>query len=340
MNFLLNISTYSDDLELINHDWASAEKLLAETGFSGFELYPVGKDYPYQSIPTELIGGVHLRFFIMLEAIWRNDRAKLIEIFGDEETVRTFYGGTTRDAIVDCYRHQLELAHQFHVPYVVFHPVHYELDYVFNWQPPWKMESTLALSAEVLNAVLAETPYQGWVLLENLWWPENFRLDSTSEIDFLLGQIDYAKTGIVLDTGHLLNKNQSLGTEREGIEYLLNEIKSLGRHRDLIKAVHLTKSISRDYVRQTKGQTFNGEQDFWKKLSIAARHVRQIDQHNAFEDAAIAELFELISPDHVVFEFAYRSISEWKEKIALQKKALGSIFQTCITSSTPHFSSE
>jgi len=326
MNFLLNISTHNSDLALIEHDWTNAKKFLQTTGFAGFELYPVGTVYPYKSIPTELIGGVHLRFFIILEPIWRNDHAKLMEIFGDEDTVRAFYGGTTQEAIVECYRHQLELAHQFNVPYVVFHPVHYELDYVFNWQPPWKMKSTLELSAEVLNAVLADTPYQGWVLLENLWWPENFRLDSTREVDFLLSRIDYSKTGIVLDTGHLLNKNQAIRTEREGIMYLLSEVESLGQHRSLIKAVHLTKSLSGDYVRTPQPEPFKNAKTFWEKLSIAARHVRQIDQHNAFEDAAIAELFDLISPDHVVFEFAFQSMPEWEKKIALQKKALGSVF--------------
>lgn len=322
MNILLNISTYRTDLEILGHDWQNAQKLLTQFGCQGFELYPVGQNYPYQTIPEALIQGLHLRFFVILDPIWCNDQKRLLEIFGSHENITQFYGGSTQSAIINYYRHQLELATMFDVPYVVFHPVHYELAYVYNWNPPWDIKATMALSVDVINTVLEGSSYKNWVLYENLWWPGNFRLDAPWEIDYLLSHTRHPKTGIVLDTGHILNKNHSLKTEKEGIGYLLNQVETLGERKAHIKAVHLTKSLSGSYVKQTLAQEFSPELNFWEKLGQATQHVRQIDQHNAFEDQAILGLFDLIEPEHVVFEFAYRSLEEWQHKIGLQMNAL------------------
>jgi len=135
MQFLLNISTHKSDLLIAGPEWADARALLQRTGFNGYELYPV-EGYDFNSIPSEIIGGIHLRFFVMLRQIWQNDREGLLRMFGNEENVMAYYGGMDREAVLSCYRSQFELAAHFRVPYVVFHPVHYELDYVFNWKPP------------------------------------------------------------------------------------------------------------------------------------------------------------------------------------------------------------
>jgi len=327
MRFLLNISTHSRDLEFAGPQWRQASALLQETGFDGFELYPVS-GYDCGSIPPHLIGGVHLRFFVMLRQIWQNDYQGLLRLFDTEDNIRMYYGGTTRDAVVKCYRDQLALAHTFAVPYVVFHPVHYELDYVFNWQPPWTWQETIDLSAEVINEALQGSSYKGWVLFENLWWPGNFRLDSTREIDRLLDRVNYARSGIVLDTAHVFNKNQDLRTEEEAIAYLLRQVDSLGQYRHLIKAVHLCKSLSGDHVRSgmRAPDPFRGARTFWDRFSLALDHVQGIDVHDAFDHPSIGGLFERIDPDHVVFEFSFRSMQEWRSKIERQKIALGDVF--------------
>jgi len=327
MRFLLNISTHPSDVELAGPDWQQAAALLDETGFDGFELYPVG-GYEFSRIPAGLIGGVHLRFFVMLRQIWRNDIQGLLELFDSEENVRMYYGGTGRDAVVGCYRDQLELARAFGAPYVVFHPVHYELDYVFNWQPPWTWQETVDLTAEIINEALQASRFDGWVLFENLWWPGNFRLDSTQEIDRLLERVDHERSGIVLDTAHVFNKNQDIRTEEEAVAYLLRQVDALGEYRRLIKAVHLCKSLSGEHVRagMRAPDPFRGAKTFWDRFSLALDHVRNIDVHDAFDNGAIARLFDRISPEHVVFEFSFRSMEEWRSKIERQKRALGNVF--------------
>ena len=325
--FLLNISTHANDLLLAGEEWHDAASLLNETGFDGFELYPVG-GYDYNAIPGNLVGGIHLRFFVMLKQIWRNDTKGLIDIFGDGDTVRHYYNGCDRQAVIDYYRKQLDLAVTFDCPYVVFHPVHYELDYVFNWQPPWKWEEMVDLSAEVINEVVRETRYKGWILFENLWWPGNFRLDSVKEIDRLFSRLEYDKPGLVLDTGHILNKKHSLREEGEAIAYLLKEVDRLGGYRELIKAVHLCKSLSGEYVTESmkRSDPFDGAESFWDRFAVAVKHVRQIDIHDAFDHPSIAGLFETIEPEATVFEFSFRSREEWVDKIQRQKQSLGKVF--------------
>ncbi len=327
MRFLLNISTHAQDLSLAGKDWQDASTLLQETGFDGFELYPVG-DYDFDAIPKELIGGIHLRFFVMLKQIWHNDTKGLLDIFGDNDTLRHYYGGCDRQSVIDYYRKQLDLAVTFGCPYVVFHPVHYELDYVFNWQPPWRWEDTVDLSAEIINEVVRDSAYNGWILFENLWWPGNFRLDDTQEIDRLFERLDYGKSGIVLDTGHLLNKNQSLEDEEQAITYLLKEVDRLGANRELIKAVHLCKSLSGEYVRESmkRSDPFNGAESFRDRFAVAVNHVRRIDVHDAFDHPSIAWLYEKIEPETTVFEFSFGSRKEWLDKIYRQQRALGDVF--------------
>lgn len=327
MDFLLNISTHPADLALAGDNWSEARALLGRTGFHGFELYPAGSA-ECGVIPRDLVRGLHLRFFVMLRQIWNNDRRGLLEMFGNEENIRLYYGGTDRDAVLAAYRKEFELAAHFEVPYVVFHPVHYELDYVFNWQPPWNWRETVDLAAEVINEVVRDTGYDGWILFENLWWPGNFRLDSTDEIDRLFSRVSWNRCGLVLDTGHILNRNHALRTEQQAIAYLLGEVERLGDYRKLVRAVHLSRSISGEAVKagMQLENPYAGASDFWQRFIIALRHVRQIDRHEPFSDCSVEALFELIEPEAVVFELAYRSLEEWTEAIERQQRALPGFF--------------
>jgi sugar phosphate isomerase/epimerase len=326
MKQLLNISTHDNDLNTIEHDWQKAKAFCQCNGFDGYELYPVS-GYDCKTIPAEIVVGIHLRFFVILEPIWRGDRDRLIEIFDDEETIEFFYGGLDRQAIVDAYREQLALARHLGCEYVVFHVSQNELEYVYDWQCPWSWQETVELSAEIINEVTRGTSYTSEILFENLWWPGSMRLDSPDEVAYLLEQVNYPRCSLVLDTGHVLNKNQGIRSEGEGIEYLIRTVRNLGEFRHLIKGVHLTRSLSAEYVTASHHVTnpFEGTETFWDRFIVAHQHVTQIDQHDAFENPAITRLFDWIAPEYLVFEFTYRDMTEWQDKIDRQKRTLGSI---------------
>lgn len=324
MKWLLNISTHETDLKTIGHDWGRAQDLVEGRGFDGYELYPVGK-YAFGQIPASIVVGLHLRFFAILEPIWLGDRQRLLQIFGDEAAVEHFYGGVDKYAIIDAYREQLELAKMYGCEYVVFHASQCELEYVFDWNCPWSWEETIDLCAEIINEATSHTSYDGLILFENLWWPGSMRLDEPAEVDRLMARVQYPRCGIVLDTGHVLNKNQQIDNEREGIEYLLRTVSHLGEVKSLVRAVHLTRSLSAEYVKRTRKleDPFAGTSSFWDRFLTAHNHINSIDQHDPFEDPRIGELFEIVAPDYLVFEFTYADMGEWKCKIDTQLSALG-----------------
>ena len=326
MKFTLNFSTHPGDLAIIEHDWNKARKILEKERFDGYELYPVG-EYNWDSIPTGLILGIHLRFYPILRPFWFRDNRRLFEIFGNEETIAIFYGGLTREALTANYRNQLELARRLGCAYVVFHLAQSEFDYIYHWRFPWNWRETIDMCAEILNEALTDSGFDGELLLENLWWPGSFRAVNQDEIDYALSRVNYSKTGIVLDTGHLLNTNQDIRTEAQGIEFLIRTVQTLGAFRKNIRGVHLTRSLSGEYVTQT----FNSPDppvcggSFWDRYHQAIDHVNKIDQHDPFEDSAIAGLFDVIEPVYVTYEFSYKSMNEWLDKVRRQRGAMAGV---------------
>jgi len=323
MKFTLNISTHPGDLAILENDWDKARGILREEGFDGYELYPVG-DYDWDSIPRDLILGVHLRFYPILRPFWFWDDRRLLEIFGDKATVSMFYGGLTREALVENYRNQLALAQRLGCSYVVFHLAQSEFEYIYHWRFPWDWRETIGMCADILNETLADSAFDGELLLENLWWPGSFRALHPEEIEYALSRVAYPQTGIVLDTGHMLNTNQDIRSEKEGIEFLIRSVRSLGILRKTIRGVHLTRSLSGEYVTQTRNSPappLSGG-TFWERYHKAIDHVNKIDQHDPFEDPAIAGLFDIINPAYVTYEFSYRSRQEWIDKVRRQRRAM------------------
>lgn len=324
---LLNFSTHPGEPEMFENDWGLARKFLQRWEFDGFELYPVG-NYPCEQIPADIVTGLHLRFLPILAPIWREDSRRLMKIFGDWETVDHFYGGRDAQWITTFYTRQLDLAGHLGCDYVVFHPVQCDLEHVYDWQFPWQVRDTLDLCAEVVNAATRHSTFRGRLLFENLWWPGSFRLDSPGEYDYLLSHIDYPRCGIALDTGHLLNKNVHLCDEREATDYLLRCIENMGEIAKEIHTVHLAKSLSGDYIRESRqvAAPFTPDQNFWERLGQAHKHVERIDQHQPFEKPWIGEVFEKINPAYVVFEFTFKGMAQWEKKIKIQKQALENSF--------------
>jgi len=329
MQFTLNISTHPGDQAIIGNDWNEAQRLLKAEGFDGYELYPVG-EHAWEKIPAGLILGMHLRFYPILRPFWIEDSRRLLEIFGNKETIATFYGGLKPESLVANYRKQLSLAQQLGCSYAVFHLAQCEFDYMHSWHFPWEWRDTIDLCAELLNAALEGSCFTGVLLLENLWWPGSFRAIHPDEIDYALSRISYQNTGIVLDTGHLLNTNQSIDTESQGIQFLIDSMRSLGEMRRAIRGVHLTRSLSSEYVTQTRTSPAPhlAEGTFWDRYHQAIHHVNQIDQHDPFEDPAITNFFETIEPDYVTYEFSYKSREEWLDKIRRQRKAMAGVHCT------------
>lgn len=325
MKKLLNISTHPGDPGLFGDNWSEIEAFLDHWKFDAFELYPVG-NYDFSKIPTRLIQGIHLRFFIFLREIWEGDDKALLDLFDSFENVEHFYGGRTGEAVVQAYADQFDLAQRLGAEYVVFHPVHCELAHIYDWKFPYSWKDTLDLCSEVLNESMARSTYTGLLLFENLWWPGSFRLEDTAEYTYLRERVNYDKCGIVLDTAHMLNSCGGFNDEREAIKHLLKKVEALGELRKEIRTIHLTSSLSGSYIKESQKMTspFPEAESFWQRFDMARQHVSKIDPHEPFTHPDIGKLFDLVSPDNVVFEFTFKGLDNWQDKIRQQKNALQS----------------
>ncbi len=178
-----------------------------------------------------------------------------------------------------------------------------------------------------MQTVLDGSDFDGELLLENLWWPGSFRGDTAEEVSFVLESIPYPKTGIMVDTGHLLNTSRAIMTEEEGIDWIEERLKRWGNLKSAIRGVHLTKSLSADYAIETSSKypSILNREPFSTRYRAAVDHVRRIDQHEAFGLQRTTRLFEQIDPVFVVYEFTYKSLSDWLAKIRCQRHAMAGV---------------
>ena len=142
-------------------------------------------------------------------------------------------------------------------------------------------------------------------------------LQNAKQTGEFLEKINFENIGLMLDTGHLLNTNPDLQSEREGIDYICSILKEMGELRHYIKGVHLSCSLSGEYQRQSPRMIPSLENDA-RLLS----HVCNIDQHKPFTDPAVTKIFELIEPDYVVHVLYYDDFNQLARQITEQKLLL------------------
>jgi len=313
--------------------WNSAGQWLSNMSLSGFEIYPHG-ELNAEDIPSQHVGGFHLQSFPILTPLLYNDSNRLMKIFGDWQTVEQFYGGTDADHIVKVMISQLNLAATLNAPYAVFHPMDCDMEHLFSQNFPWTLDDTFTACAELLNLALKQSNFKGWLLFENMWWKQSFRLDSRQEYDNLRSRINHAKCGICFDTGHMMATNNSLNDESGAISFLLNRLHQLDLSSE-IKTLHLNSNLknhslqkdstgekSRNKQSQASYQNCDG---FWEQFDVALQHISGLDPHNGFQCADLSQLIEVIDPDYLVHEIAQNKIREWQQSIRQQQACLSPV---------------
>ena len=94
-----------------------------------------------------------------------------------------------------------------------------------------------------------ELPEDCLLLYENLWWP-GLTLLNPRLADHLLSGTHHQRTGLLLDTGHLMNTSTNLATEDEAVRYVRRVVRGLGGLRTSIYGMHLHRSLSGAFVRR------------------------------------------------------------------------------------------
>ena len=224
---------------------------LAALGCQGVEAIWAGEPVP-EEFPAELAVGWHLTFFTDWLDLYREDRAMLAEKYGCLEEARRFYGGLGADYVLEAYRADLERARAMGAKYVVFHvsDVSIEEGYTYRWRHT--AEEVIDAAAEVVNALFQGAAEGPDLLLENLWWP-GLTMTDPALTGRLLDRVDYPKKGLMLDTGHLMNANQSLTTQKDGVDYIHRMLDAHGSLCRYIRGLHFHQSLSGAYVRDHTG---------------------------------------------------------------------------------------
>jgi len=314
---LVNLSNYSCDSELIHHSAEYLQTFLDKHQLDGLEMMFCDTWDPC-IYKKENIQGVHLRFWPTWLDFWRGDNKELLKQFGSEENIITCYGGLSRKDWLAIYRENIRLAVTAGAKYVVFHVSHARVSEIFSGLFSASDGDVIEATIELVNELVDEIPTQVAVLFENLWWP-GLTLKNPMLVARLLENVKHPNVGIMLDTGHLMNTNQDLKSEKEGIDYILNILNALGKYRHSVRGVHLHKSLSGEYVKNSRCNK-TAEYDMAQIMD----HVLHIDQHQPFTTCDVQRLIDCIHPEFLVHEFMYSSLDEWSQKIRAQRAALES----------------
>ncbi|MGI6028894.1 MAG: TIM barrel protein [Candidatus Heteroscillospira sp.] len=269
----------------------------------GVEGIWCGENIPAE-FPADLLNGYHLTFFPDWLDFYREDRAALKRKFGDLEAAWDFYGGCNPEVLLCAYRADLERAAELGAGYVVFHvsDVSIEEGYSYRWLHTH--EAVIDASVEIINELLKNTAPDFDFLVENQWWP-GFTFTDPALTARLLDGIAYPRKGIMLDTGHLMNCNQTIATQADGLRYIR---KMLSRHGELgrmVRGIHLHQSVSGAYVRSHTGalpEEFSG--NYTQRFCRSYAHIQQIDRHLPWTEPAIADLVDEIAPEYLTHELS------------------------------------
>lgn len=291
-------------------------QFLAGLGLDGTELLVYGSASDSAPFERRTVG-VHLRYWPMWLAMQRGDEAQLRSYFKTKEALRAYYGAADCAGWLECIRSNLRAALAEKPEYLVWHVAECTIEETFTFSFAHGDREVVAAAAEVFNRVADEIPAEVSVLFENLWWP-GLRLTDAAAVRDFFGRLAHENTGIMLDTGHLMNTNPELKTQADGVAYIMKTVEALGEARARIRGLHLSCSLSGAYVKSF-------ERRYDKAVSSAdlMRHIVQIDQHRPFTEDIVRVLLREIAPQYVVHELGYQDFTDFERKLQVQLAACG-----------------
>ncbi|SDC34701.1 MULTISPECIES: sugar phosphate isomerase/epimerase family protein [unclassified Candidatus Frackibacter] len=292
MKKLFNLSVYNFDW--FNNDWQEVKEFCEINGLAGIELLSSGlENIDLDSIPQEIVKAMHLSYYLNWVSLEGNNKRQLEE-----------------KEVINTYRKELEMAAKLEVDYVVFHASSISMGEVFSDEFSHTNFDILSAVAQVINKVTKGLDIDFKLLFENLWWSGLTFLNKEEAMDFL-DKLDYKNVGFLLDTGHLMNTNLELNSEKEGL--------------DLFYGVHLHKSLSRSYRlenRERLYQEFVKKEGLEAKEQVAGQFIANSDQHLPFSEISPQRILDLIKPVYITHEFTATKKGEFIKYLQIQDQIL------------------
>ena len=283
--------------------WKEVRKRVKELGLNGLEVI-ADPDNLADDIPLSLVKGYHMTFYVDWLDFWRQDEAALMHKFGSWETVDEVYRGTKPEDLLRHFQEDLALGIRLKAPYMVFHvsDVSLEEGYTYRWLHT--DQEVLDGAIEFINLLLEGVEPTFDFLVENQWWP-GFTFTDPEKTEYLLSHIHYPRVGIMLDTGHLMNTNWGIGSQREGIRYILDMIEKHGELAKSICGLHFHQSVSGAYCRKNVGRLPEGfPLDYNDEFGRNYSHILQIDRHQPWTDEECVRILEIAQPKYLTHELS------------------------------------
>lgn len=317
MKIQFNLTTSPCDLERFP---SRAEFLALLEGFDGVELMVCGEDERSLVRPEDVVG-LHMSSFYFWLDFWKGDRARCMEEFGTPEAAHAFYGGTDRQALIDRFRADLANAKKYGAEYMVYHIADSSSLETLTGRYAHTDEEVIDAACDLINEALPADTDGPLLLLENLWEP-GLTFTRPEMTERLLRGVRYPRTGIMLDTGHLMHTNLSLRSQKEALAYIH---RCLDEHGDLCKhihGIHLNQSLTGAYMRRVRRNPPQLSDDYNTRMGQLFEYVFQADQHKPFTCPGVGELIERIAPEYLTFEFISNDLAQHKTMLRRQRRAL------------------
>lgn len=291
MKLTMNITTCSEDT-LRYRDRSDLQAFFHNFGLDGLEVLEAGPDEQGLIHPADVLG-IHLRYFSGWMDLWTGNETRLLQEFQQPEAWRRTYGGDTKEALIDAYRRNIRFSNTMQPEYLVFHVSECTMEESMRRQYFYTDEQVCDAAIELLNSVISEMEGTPWLLLENLWYP-GLTMERPEIVQRLLHGVHYSKTGVMLDTGHLMHTNCDLETPNQAVDYIHT---ILDRYEDLsfIKGVHLHQSLSGKLAKHLMANWQPITGTYQEQLWSVMGHIFNIDTHRPFQSHRIRELTDRLT---------------------------------------------
>ena len=292
MKLTMNITTCAEDTARYKNR-KDLYDFFCGHGLNGLEVMEVGADEEGVLHPDDVLG-VHLRYWSGWMDFWKSDESRLLEEYQTRENWEQIFGGSTPQALVEAYRQNIRFANTMKPEYLVFHVSECTMaESMLRRDYYYSDEEVCDAVIELLNQVVDEIDGEPWLLLENLWYA-GLTMERPEIVKRLMDGIHYKKTGIMLDTGHLMHTNPKLKTPDEAVDYILT---ILGRYEDLsfIRGVHLHQSLTGSKAAEFMQNWKPMEGTYQQQMLDVMMHIFQIDIHRPFCSDRINEIFSHLS---------------------------------------------
>ena len=283
--------------------WERLADAIHALGCDGVEgiVDPVDLD---RTFPPSLLSGYHLVFYPDWLDFYRQDEEALMRKFGSWEMVRRVYKGTRPEELMAQFKEDLAFAVSMHTPYTVFHVSDVSLEEGFTYRWRHTNREVLDGAIEFINELLRGVEPTFDFLVENQWWP-GFTFLDPAETEYLISRIEYPRTGIMLDTGHLMNTRPRLRTQAEGIAYILEQYRAHGELGKRVLGMHFHQSLSGAYVRRNTGRLPEDfPTDYFEAFFREYPHIQSIDRHRPWTDDRCVELLDEVQPLYLTHELS------------------------------------